>query len=66
MGNICYRCNCERKQVEVPQIDDFFIRQTFSYIKDHNAWIKNSQIIDFNGKILVFKFKGNFIISIII
>jgi len=48
------------KQVEVPQIDDFFIRQTFSYIKDHNAWIKNSQIIDFNGKILVFKFKGNF------
>lgn len=47
-------------RVQIPQIEDFNIKQNFIYNEKYNTWYKNHQVIDFNGKILVFKFRSQF------
>ena len=49
------------KNVELPKVNELQIRQHFLYNKKDQTWVKNHQFIDFNGSILVFKYKGNYI-----
>lgn len=47
-------------RVQIPQIEDFNIKQNYVYNEKINSWYKNNQLIEFNGKILVFKFRSQF------
>lgn len=49
------------KNVELPKISQLQIRQHFFYNKSEKRWVKNHQLLDFDGSILVFKYKGNYI-----
>ena len=46
--------------VEMPKVNEFQIRQNFVYNASSDVWFKNHQLLDFDGSILVFKFKGNY------
>ncbi len=48
------------ENVQIPKVNEFQIRQNFVYNAASAIWYKSHQLLDFDGSILVFTFKGNY------
>ena len=47
-------------QVNIPAVDELFLKQNYNYSIDNDAWVLISQTIDFKVDFLGFKFNGRF------
>ena len=47
-------------QVNIPAVDQLFLKQNFNYSASNDAWVLISQTIDFKVDFLGFKFNGRF------
>ena len=47
-------------QVNIPAVDELFLKQNYNYSSDNDAWVLISQTIDFKVDFLGFKFNGRF------